>query len=156
MPTRQSTRIASQAGRRWAKPVPSYMPTPTEPLTSWGSPDQHAQAQTDVSAAMHVRVFTSAAPLPCRVRFASGPLREIYHTPDGHPSHEGQTARQRRSLNTSYPVDLTAHSIRMLEQELGEPYRLSINRLKRRWSFAQALQGFPWKPCSAQPCRKVC
>ena len=68
----------------------------------------------------------------CRVRFASGPLQDIYHTPDGTPSHEGQTARQRRSLNTSYPVDLTAHSIRMLEVELGESYRLSINRLKRR------------------------
>jgi hypothetical protein len=92
---------------------------------------------------MHARVFTPAAPLLCRVRFASGPLREIYHTPDGHPSHEGQTARQRRSLNTSYPVDLTAHSIRMLEQELGEPYRLSINRLKRRWSSAPAPQTCP-------------
>ena len=68
----------------------------------------------------------------CRVRFADGPLQDIYGTPDGHPSHEGQTARQRRSLNTSYPVDLTPHSIRMLEQELGESYRLSINRLKRR------------------------
>ena len=95
---------------------------------------------------MPVRVFIPAAPLLCRVRFASGPLREIYHTPDGHPSHEGQTARQRRSLNTSYPVDLTAHSIRMLEQELGEPYRLSINRLKRRWSSARALQEGLWKP----------
>ena len=92
---------------------------------------------------MHARVFTPAAPLLRRVRFASGPLREIYHTPDGHPSHEGQTARQRRSLNTSYPVDLTAHSIRMLEQELGEPYRLSINRLKRRWSSAPAPQTCP-------------
>ncbi len=68
----------------------------------------------------------------CRVRFSDGPLQERYGTPDGHPSHEGQTARQRRSLNTSYPVDLTPHSIRMLEQELGESYRLSINRLKRR------------------------
>lgn len=68
----------------------------------------------------------------CRVCFADGPLQDIYGTPDGHPSHEGQTARQRRSLNTSYPVDLTPHSIRMLEQELGESYRLSINRLKRR------------------------
>ena len=66
------------------------------------------------------------------MRFADGPLQELYGTPDGHPSHEGQTARQRRSLNTSYPVDLTPHSIRMLEQELGESYRLSINRLKRR------------------------
>lgn len=68
----------------------------------------------------------------CRVRFSDGPLQERYGTPDGHPNHEGQTARQRRSLNTSYPVDLTPHSIRMLEQELGESYRLSINRLKRR------------------------
>ena len=68
----------------------------------------------------------------CRVRFAEGSLQDVYGTPDGHPSHEGQTARQRRSLNTSYPVDLTPHSIRMLEQELGESYRLSINRLKRR------------------------
>lgn len=75
----------------------------------------------------------------CRVRFADGPLQDIYGTPDGHPSHEGQTARQRRSLNTSYPVDLTPHSIRMLEQELGESYRLSINRLKRRCGCVPAI-----------------
>ena len=75
---------------------------------------------------------------PCRVRFAAGPLRASYGTPDGHPNHEGQTARQRRSLSTSYPVDVTPHSIRMLEQELGESYRLSINRLKRRHVPAHA------------------
>lgn len=32
----------------------------------------------------------------------------------------------------SYPVDLTPSSIKMLEVELGESYRPSIDRLKRR------------------------
>lgn len=41
-----------------------------------------------------------------RVRFANGPLDE---SPDGHPAHEGQTARQRRFLEASYPLDLTPH-----------------------------------------------
>jgi hypothetical protein len=40
------------------------------------------------------------AGLPCRVQFARGPLDG---PPDGHPAHEGQTARQRRSLEAGYP-----------------------------------------------------
>ena len=87
---------------------------------------------------MHCTTSNKTTAHPCRVRFADGPLQETYGTPDGHPNHEGQTARQRRSLSTSYPVDVTPHSIRMLEQELGESYRLSINRLKRRREPAHA------------------
>lgn len=67
-----------------------------------------------------------------RVRFAKGPHEDVYKTPDGHPDHEGQTARQRRVQEAAYPADLTAASIRMLETELGEAYRASIDRLKRR------------------------
>ena len=37
-------------------------------------------------------------PVVCRVRFATGPLQDHYETPDGHPNHEGETARQRRAL----------------------------------------------------------
>lgn len=67
-----------------------------------------------------------------RVRFSRGPLEDRYETPDGHPDHEGRLAQQKRALGASYPMDLTPSSIRMLEVELGESYRPSIDRLKRR------------------------
>ena len=35
-------------------------------------------------------------------------------------------------LEVSYPLDLTPSSIKMLEIELGESYRPSLDRLKRR------------------------
>lgn len=67
-----------------------------------------------------------------RVRFAQGPFSDQYATKDGHPHHEGQTAIQRRSVSSPWPLDLTPHSIRMLEAEVGDICQHSIERLKRR------------------------
>lgn len=67
-----------------------------------------------------------------RVHFAPGPLADQFAATDGHPQHEGLTAIQRRSVPSPWPVDLTAHSIRMLEAEIGDICQPSIERLKRR------------------------
>ena len=73
----------------------------------------------------------STTSLACRVRFAAGPLPG---TPDGHPSHEGLTAQQRRVLSMALTPDLTPSNVRLLEQELGEDCQASVTRLKRRWA----------------------
>lgn len=75
-----------------------------------------------------------------RVRFAPGPLFDQYHTKDGHPQHEGQTAKQKRVVQSPWPVDLTAHNIKMLEGEIGEICQQSIQRLKRRVGLLPPLQ----------------
>lgn len=72
-----------------------------------------------------------------RVRFAPGPLEVAskYKTQDGHPDHEGLTAKQKRSLSRSFGTDLTPQSVLALEKMLGkadELYRPSLERLKRR------------------------
>ncbi|CAL8470542.1 g10084 [Coccomyxa elongata] len=100
-----------------------------------GTPDQACSAIPEGSKAAAANESEPRSPRRSprrRVRFATGPLQNQYETPDGHPNHEGETARQRRALQVSYPADLTPSSIRMLEQELGESYRPSIDRLKRR------------------------
>lgn len=75
-----------------------------------------------------------------RVRFAQGPFSDQYATKDGHPHHEGQTAIQRRSVSSPWPLDLTPHSIRMLEAEVGDICQHSIERLKRRVGLLPLLQ----------------
>ncbi|BDA45858.1 hypothetical protein COCOBI_07-6450 [Coccomyxa sp. Obi] len=100
-----------------------------------GTPDQACSAAPEGGKAVAAVESEPRSPRRSsrrRVRFARGPLQDQYETPDGHPNHEGETARQRRALQVSYPADLTPSSIRMLEQELGESYRPSIDRLKRR------------------------
>jgi hypothetical protein len=72
-----------------------------------------------------------------RVRFAPGPLEVAskYKTQDGHPDHEGLTAKQKRSLGRSFGADLTPQSVLALEKMLGKGdalYRPSLERLKRR------------------------
>lgn len=68
-----------------------------------------------------------------RVSFAQGPWAGKFQTCDGHPDHEGQLARQRRSAGSSWGRDLTPSAVRAVESELGEACRPSIDRLKRRW-----------------------
>lgn len=75
-----------------------------------------------------------------RVHFAPGPLADLYETKDGHPQHEGQTAIQRRSVPSQWPIDLTPHSIRMLEAEVGDICQHSIERLKRRVGLLPPIQ----------------
>ncbi|DBA79701.1 TPA: hypothetical protein ACH3X1_008371 [Trebouxia sp. C0004] len=75
-----------------------------------------------------------------RVHFAPGPLADLYATKDGHPQHEGQTAIQRRSVPSQWPIDLTSHSIRMLEAEVGDICQHSIERLKRRVGLLPPIQ----------------
>lgn len=75
-----------------------------------------------------------------RVRFAPGPLADQYDTHDGHPQHEGQTAVQRRSIPSPWPLDLTPHSIKMLEAEVGDICQASIMRLKRRVGLLPPIQ----------------
>ncbi|KAL4855809.1 hypothetical protein ACK3TF_003582 [Chlorella vulgaris] len=67
-----------------------------------------------------------------RVSFAQGPWAGKFQTCDGHPDHEGQLARQRRSAGSSWGRDLTPSAVRAVESELGEACRPSIDRLKRR------------------------
>ncbi|KAL0050725.1 hypothetical protein WJX82_005861 [Trebouxia sp. C0006] len=75
-----------------------------------------------------------------RVHFAPGPLADLYATKDGHPQHEGQTAIQRRSVPSQWPIDLTPHSIRMLEAEVGDICQHSVERLKRRVGLLPPIQ----------------
>ncbi|KAK9830299.1 hypothetical protein WJX72_010863 [[Myrmecia] bisecta] len=75
-----------------------------------------------------------------RVQFAEGPLKQVYGTQDGHPDHEGLTARAVRDNGASWPLDLTAHNVRMLEVELGEACRPSLDRLKRRVGLLPAVK----------------
>ena len=80
----------------------------------------------------------TAPPARCpvlpQVRFAPGPWSEKFDTQDGHPDHEGQLARQRRSSGQGWGRDLTPSAVRAVEAELGEACRPSIDRLKRRWA----------------------
>lgn len=75
-----------------------------------------------------------------RVRFAPGPLADQFASADGHPQHEGVTAIQRRSVPSPWPVDLTAHNIRMLEAEIGDICQPSVERLKRRVGLLPPFQ----------------
>ena len=68
-----------------------------------------------------------------KVSFAPGPWAGKFSTHDGHPDHEGQLARQRRSSGMGWGRDLTPSAVRAVEAELGEECRPSIDRLKRRW-----------------------
>ena len=77
-------------------------------------------------------------PLP-QVRFAPGPWADKFRTHDGHPDHEGQLARQRRSMGAGWGRDLTPSAVRAVEAELGEACRPSIDRLKRRCVLACLL-----------------
>ena len=89
-----------------------------------------------------------------RVHFAPGPLADLYETKVGHPQHEGQTAIQRRSVLSQWPIDLTPHSIRMLEAEVGDICQHSIQRLKRRQvgpDMRCLYYSCPPKPCVAWP-----
>jgi hypothetical protein len=73
-----------------------------------------------------------------KVSFAPGPWADKFSTPDGHPDHEGQLARQRRSAGMGWGRDLTPSAVRAVEAELGEDCRPSIDRLKRRCASAVA------------------
>jgi hypothetical protein len=68
------------------------------------------------------------------VSFAPGPaeIAAKYRTDDGHPDHEGETARQKRRLKRPAYEHLTVAAIESLEKELGEDCKPSIVRLKRR------------------------
>ena len=73
-------------------------------------------------------------PPPPQVHFAPGPWSDKYRTHAGHPDHEGELARQRRSMGAGWGRDLTPSAVRAVEAELGEACRPSIDRLKRRWA----------------------
>lgn len=69
------------------------------------------------------------------VKFAPGPgeIASKYMTKDGHPDHEGETAKQRRRVRRPGTAeDLTPASVMMLEKVLGDSCKPSITRLKRR------------------------
>lgn len=99
------------------------------------------------AAPRHTPHPTTALPCLCpllllpQVRFAPGPWADRFRTHDGHPDHEGQLARQRRSMGAGWGRDLTPSAVRAVEAELGEACRPSIDRLKRRCGLAVMRMG---------------
>lgn len=76
--------------------------------------------------------------------FAPGPelIAVKYKTQDGHPDHEGIVAEKptgaafRGGLpHGPSPDPLTVNNLQLLEKELGEECRPSLDRLKRRYAF---------------------
>ena len=69
-----------------------------------------------------------------RVKFAAAPAEVAgkYDTEDGHCDEEGRGARPVRSTGRRQLTSVTPADIRLLEQELGEENRPSLDRLKRR------------------------
>jgi hypothetical protein len=124
-PTAKRKRSASPTRR----PPPPRSASPTRRPSRSASPTRRppqAAAAPPPPAAAAAR----------RVSFAAGPAEVAgkYGTGDGHPPHEGETARLRRRLGRAAALGggLTAASIRALEAELGEGCRHSLTRLKRR------------------------
>lgn len=76
----------------------------------------------------------------CRTRFAPGPWQDKFGTADGHPNHEGHTARAQRSCLPRYPVALTTASVFALEAELEGTCPFSLDRLKRRQALSPACK----------------
>lgn len=62
----------------------------------------------------------------CRVRFATGPLQNQYETPDGHPNHEGETARQRRALQVQHCLLLLLCAQRSNSDVFDQPHKRRI------------------------------
>lgn len=102
----------------------SHTPRATAPKTVLSQP-WRTSARTPATSSTPAKQRNSTR----RVRFAFGPLSD---TPDGHPFSGPQLMRRLDTPNVSYCSVLYKKEVLQLEELLGDEYRMSITKLKRR------------------------